>query len=92
MREGDTPLIDAARHARTADVAALLAGGADVSEPKTDGSGNIALHVASAWGHAKIVTMWEVFVMPHMVTRDYKPPPPPPRPSRRSARVAGRAA
>ena len=35
--------------------------------------------------------VWEVFVMPHMVTRDYRPPPPPvPAPPRRSARVAGR--
>ena len=33
---GDTPLIDAARHGRAADVAALLADGADVNEPKTD--------------------------------------------------------
>jgi ankyrin repeat protein len=34
--------------------------------------------------------VWEVFVMPHMVTRDYQPPPP--APPRRSARVAGRGA
>ena len=37
MREHDTPLIDAARHGRAADVVALLADGADVNEPKTDG-------------------------------------------------------
>ena len=37
MREGDTPLTDAARHGRAADVAALLAGGADVNEPKPSG-------------------------------------------------------
>ena len=46
MLGGDTPLIDAVRHGRAADVAALLAGGADVSEPKTDGSGNMPLQVA----------------------------------------------
>ena len=36
--------------------------------------------------------LWETFVMPHAVTRDYKPPPPPPPPPppRRSARIAGR--
>ena len=43
MNEGDTPLIDAARHGRAADVEALLADGADVNEPKTDGSGMTAL-------------------------------------------------
>ena len=36
--EHDTPLIDAARHDRAADVAALLAGGADVNEPKANGA------------------------------------------------------
>ncbi len=51
MHEGDTPLIDAARHGRVADVAALLAGGADVNEPKTNGEGDTALHVACAYGH-----------------------------------------
>ena len=52
----DTPLIDAARHGRAADVAALLAGGADVNEPKTDGSGVTALHIACYFGRAEIVT------------------------------------
>ena len=60
MREGDTTLIDAARHGRAADVAALLAGGADVNEPKTDGSGVTALHIACYFAHE--------------VTRDYQPP------------------
>ena len=32
--------------------------------------------------------VWETFVMPHEVTRDYQPPPPPP--PRRSARLAGK--
>ena len=36
MRERDTALIDAARHGRVDDVVALVAGGADVNEPKTD--------------------------------------------------------
>ena len=56
MRAGDTPLIDAARNGRAADVAALLADGADVNEPKTDGTGATALHVACHRGKAKIVT------------------------------------
>ena len=38
MREGDTPLIDAAWHGRAADVAALLAGGAEVNEANVFGS------------------------------------------------------
>ena len=46
MRAGDTPLIDAARHGRAGDVAALLADGADVNEPRTDGSGWTALLIA----------------------------------------------
>ena len=56
MRAGDTPLIDAARHGRLADVAALLVDGADVNEPKTDGSGLTALFVASQEGHAEVAT------------------------------------
>ena len=50
MRAGDTPLIDAARHGRAGDVAALLADGADVNEPTTDGSGDTALIVACIEG------------------------------------------
>ena len=38
-------LLRAARDGRAADVAALLADGADVNEPKTDGSGVTALLV-----------------------------------------------
>ena len=38
MREGDTPLIDAARHGRAADVVALLADGADVNERNQKGA------------------------------------------------------
>ena len=57
MREGDTPLIDAARHGRAADVVALLADGADVNEPKTDGSGATALFIASQEGHTEVVTI-----------------------------------
>ena len=56
MIEGDTPLIDAARHGRLADVAGLLSGGADVNEPKTDGSGATALLVAANHGHAEVVS------------------------------------
>ena len=55
MREGDTPLIDAARHGRADDVAALLADGADVNEPKTDETGASALYVTCQEGHAGIV-------------------------------------
>ena len=36
-REGDTPLIDAARHGRADDVAALLADGADVNQADDEG-------------------------------------------------------
>ena len=37
MRAGDTPLIDAARHGRADDVAALLADGADVNQADDEG-------------------------------------------------------
>ena len=56
MLQGDTPLIDAARHGRAAGVAALLADGADVNEPKTDGSGATALYVACQEGRTEVVT------------------------------------
>jgi len=55
MLEGDTPLVDAARHARLADVAGLLSGDADVNEPKTDGSGATALCIAAQEGHMEVV-------------------------------------
>ena len=55
MREGDTPLIDAARHARLADVEVLLSGSADVNEPKTDGSGATAVCIAAQEGHMEVV-------------------------------------
>jgi len=55
MREGDTPLIDAARHARLADVEALLSGGADVNEPKTNDSGATALCIGAQEGHMEVV-------------------------------------
>ena len=44
--QGDTPLIDAARHGRADDVTSLLADGADVNELATDGSGRTALILA----------------------------------------------
>ena len=47
MLAGDTPLTDAARRGRVADVTTLLADAAvfgdDVNEPMTDGSGITAL-------------------------------------------------
>ena len=49
-RAGDTPLTEAARRGSAADVVALLAGGADVNEPKTDGSGATALFLACCRG------------------------------------------
>ena len=49
-RMGDTPLIAAADRGSAAEVAALLAGGADVNEPKTDGSGVTALYIACFHG------------------------------------------
>ena len=54
MQAGDTRLIDAAHHGRAAEVAALLADGADVNESRTDGI--TALHFACSRGHAEIVT------------------------------------
>ncbi len=57
MREGDTPLIDAARHGRADDVAALLSDGADVNETMANGSGRTALWPACMNGHAAIVTI-----------------------------------
>ena len=53
--EYDTPLIDASRHARLADVLVLLSCGADVNESKTDGEGVTGLLVASRTGHVEIV-------------------------------------
>ena len=50
MREGDTPLIDAARHGRAADVVALLAGGADVNERKSTGLCSTPLIIACQMG------------------------------------------
>ena len=44
-REGDTPLIYAARQNRAADVVALLADGADVNEAKPGGA--TALYIAA---------------------------------------------
>ena len=51
MQAGDsgTPLTYAARHGRAADVAALLAAGADVNEPRADGA--TPLYVACQKGH-----------------------------------------
>ena len=54
MLASDTPLIDAVRSGRVADVLALLADGADVNEPQTDGV--TALYIASQEGHAEIAT------------------------------------
>ena len=96
MREDDTPLTDAARHGRAADVAALLAGGADVNETTTsakpwsrkthkyfpDPARERAVELLRVGQWFKRLPsdfpipfeVWEVFVMPHMVTRDYQPP------------------
>ena len=96
MLEGLTALIDAVRRGCAADVVALLADGADVNEPSTDGSGLTALphKLFPAPARARAVELlrvgqwfkrlpndfpiqfevWEVFVMPHEVTRDYQPP------------------
>ena len=120
MRTGK-PLINAARDGRAADVAALLAGGADVNEPNLNGV--TPLYIACQEGHYPPAVRWrvvelmriaqaikrgkaayelttrrlrggyktdgiridfahpvsvadvfEAFVMPHMVTRDYQPP------------------
>ena len=48
------PLIGAVLNGRAADVAALLAGGADVNE--TDNYGTPALSIACHQGHTEIVT------------------------------------
>ena len=42
--EPETPLIDACRHERVDAVAVFLESGADVNEPKTDGSGATPLY------------------------------------------------
>jgi ankyrin repeat protein len=55
MREGDTRLVDAARHGRAADVAALLAGGADVNEQNSDGVSSTPLIIACQEGQTEIV-------------------------------------
>ena len=55
MLEHDTPLIDAVRHGRAADVLALLADGADVNEPRDDGC--TALIIASLLGRAEVVDL-----------------------------------
>ena len=55
MREGDTPLIVAVRQGRAADVAALLAGGADVNEVDDDDDGRTPLYVACEIGHTEVV-------------------------------------
>ena len=54
MRDGDTPLIDATRHGQLTDVEALLSGGADVNEPKTNDSGVTALCIAVQEGHMEV--------------------------------------
>ena len=51
---GDTPLIDAARNGREADVEALLEAGADVNEPDEDGY--TPLYFVCYTGHTEIVT------------------------------------
>ena len=75
MRKGDTRLIDAARHGRAADVAALLADGADVNEPKEYGM--TALFIACENGHvyvefanpAAVADVFEAHVIPHLIAR-----------------------
>ena len=58
MRAGDTPLIDAARHGRVADVWALLEGRLlRRANVKTDGSGATALYIACQEGHTEVVTI-----------------------------------
>ena len=56
MRDDDTPLTDAARHGRRAEVMRLLAAGTSVDDSKRDGSGTTALFIASQEGHLSIVT------------------------------------
>jgi ankyrin repeat protein len=56
MRAGDTPLIAATRHGSAADVAALLAAGVDVNEPKLSGGGETPLLIACWMGHTEVVT------------------------------------
>ena len=58
MREHDTPLIDAARHGCAVYIAALLGCGADVEEPKTDGSGATPLIVGDVACHMGPTRRW----------------------------------
>ena len=53
FRRGSRPFARA-RAGRAADVVTLLADGADVNEPKTDGSGVTALLVTCQEGHAEV--------------------------------------
>ena len=55
MREHDTPLIDACRHGRIANVLALLSAGVDVNQPKTDGRGATPLFIAAQHGHMQVI-------------------------------------
>ena len=72
------PLIDAAQLGRAVDVTALLADGADVNETRARA---VELLRVGQWfkrlpsDFPIQFEVWEVFVMPHMVTRDYQPPP-----------------
>ena len=56
----ETPhLIDACRHGRADAVAAFLENGADVNEPKTDGSGAtpFILHCLPKEGHTEVASL-----------------------------------
>ena len=55
MREGYTPLTDAARYGRADDVTALITNGVDVNEPTKDGYETSALWFACYHGHTTIV-------------------------------------
>ena len=55
MLVNNHPLMDAAWRGQEADVAALLADGADVNKPASDGSGWTALLLACAAGHTNVV-------------------------------------
>ena len=57
LRPGDTPLIDAVRHGRRQEVAALLGASADVNELKTDGTGISPLFIACSKGDVGIIRL-----------------------------------
>ena len=65
-REFCLPLIDAARHGRAADVAALLADGADVNEQNPD---QTRAHFERQGKEQPMFELWMTKILPHEIVR-----------------------